>query len=45
MIVEEYTFNEIDVKLLYVSMTRALHRLFMFSEKNHHELVEKIACE
>ncbi|WP_416149123.1 RNA polymerase recycling motor HelD [Salipaludibacillus sp. HK11] len=39
---EEYTFSEVDVKLLYVAMTRALHRLFLFSEKQHRLLVEEI---
>jgi len=39
---EEYTLSEIDVKLLYVSMTRALYRLFLFSEKNHGKLFQKV---
>jgi len=30
---EEYTLSEIDVKLLYVSMMRALYRLFCFLKK------------
>jgi DNA helicase-2/ATP-dependent DNA helicase PcrA len=38
---EEYTLTEIDVKLLYLDMTRALHRLYLFSEKNQGKLFQK----
>ncbi len=37
---EEYTADELDVKLLYVAMTRPLHRLFVYSMEGKTELLD-----
>ncbi|MDF2674663.1 MAG: helicase [Clostridiales bacterium] len=39
---EEYQENELDIKLLYVSMTRPLHRLYIYSEGEPSMLLEGI---
>lgn len=39
---EEYQENELDIKLLYVSMTRPLHKLYIYSEGNPSTLLEGI---
>lgn len=40
--VEEYRENELDIKLLYVSMTRPLHRLYIYSEGKPSALLDGI---
>jgi DNA helicase-2/ATP-dependent DNA helicase PcrA len=39
---EAYTTDELDVKLLYVAMTRALHRLHIYCLKEPSEILKKI---
>lgn len=39
---EEYKENELDIKLLYVSMTRPLHRLYIYSEGEPSSLLDGI---
>lgn len=36
---EKYAINELEIKLLYVSMTRAMHTLDIFYEKDLTELL------
>lgn len=45
---EEYKENELDIKLLYVTMTRPLHRLYIYSEGKPSALLDGISvgnCE
>ncbi|ARU60281.1 hypothetical protein CBW65_03785 [Tumebacillus avium] len=37
---EEYTTDELDVKLLYVAMTRPLHRMFVYSMAGKTQLLD-----
>lgn len=39
---EEYKENELDIKLLYVTMTRPLHRLYIYSEGEPSRLLDGI---
>lgn len=39
---DEYKENELDIKLLYVSMTRPLHRLYIYSEGEPSVLLDGI---
>ncbi|SKA93033.1 DNA helicase-2 / ATP-dependent DNA helicase PcrA [Caloramator quimbayensis] len=39
---DKYTENELDIKLLYVSMTRPLHKLYIYYEKNPSALLNDI---
>lgn len=39
---EEYQENELDIKLLYVSMTRPLHKLYIYSEGEPSSLLDGI---
>ncbi len=39
---DEYMENELDIKLLYVSMTRPLHKLYVYSEGEPSTLLEGI---
>ncbi|HCC07240.1 MAG TPA: DNA helicase [Clostridiales bacterium] len=41
---ENYTVNDLNIKLLYVSMTRALHTLDIFANGERSELLEGIEC-
>jgi len=38
----DYEEKEIDIKLLYVAMTRALHRLYIYYKKDHMKLLQDI---
>ncbi|MBO8172475.1 MAG: AAA family ATPase [Bacillaceae bacterium] len=40
-----YTDDELDVKLLYVAMTRPLHRLFIYYRENRIPLLNRISDE
>lgn len=37
-----YTHDEMDIKLLYVSMTRALHRMYIYYKDNTMPVIEGI---
>lgn len=39
---EKYTIDELNIKLLYVCMTRALHKLSIFEMNNNIEILHKI---
>jgi len=38
----EYTFNELDVKLLYVAITRAMHKLYVYSIEGKIPILNKL---
>jgi DNA helicase-2/ATP-dependent DNA helicase PcrA len=42
---DEYTYDDLDIKLLYVAMTRPLHRLYLFTKENKIPLLEKISSD
>ncbi|SCY79710.1 RNA polymerase recycling motor HelD [Alkaliphilus peptidifermentans] len=42
---EQYRDNELDIKLLYVAMTRALHRLYIYHIENKMPLMDNIGEE
>lgn len=42
---EEYKDNELDIKLLYVAMTRTLHRLFIYHKEKTLTLLDSIKSE
>lgn len=41
---DAYKYDELDIKLLYVSMTRPLHRLYIFYHGELSPLLEDIGC-
>ncbi len=40
---EKYLDHELDIKLLYVAMTRPMHRLYVFHQKGTMPLLEKVS--
>ncbi|KIL52178.1 RNA polymerase recycling motor HelD [Jeotgalibacillus soli] len=42
---EPYTEKELDVKLLYVAMTRAMHELYLYSERPEDLLLQHVPAE
>jgi DNA helicase II / ATP-dependent DNA helicase PcrA len=42
---EAYSEEELDIKLLYVSMTRPMHRLYLYSEKESDLLLSRVDTE
>ena len=40
-----YEENELDIKLLYVAMTRAMHRLFLYSKKPEELLLQYVGAD
>lgn len=41
-LVESYRLEEIDIKLLYVAMTRPMHRLYLFAQEKEDVLMNKV---
>jgi len=40
---EQYTPDELDVKLLYIAMTRPLHKLYIYSVGEKAEMLSEVA--
>jgi DNA helicase-2/ATP-dependent DNA helicase PcrA len=41
---ESFTEKEIDIKLLYVAMTRPMHRLYLYAKEASHLLLDKVGA-
>jgi len=44
-LVENYRLEEIDIKLLYVAMTRPMHQLYLFARDKKDVLMNEVDCQ